>query len=180
MTATKIAPELSIEKWLNTESSISLAGLRGKVVMISAFQMLCPGCVEIGLPQAKKVRDTFSAEDIVVLGLHTVFEHHDAMQEASLKAFLYEYRIHFPVGIDKPSKQGALPETMKQYAMQGTPTTLLIDHSGQLRKQYFGHIPDIALGAELMSLMKEKGDKASNLSNSSILEQVCNIEGNCT
>ena len=30
--------------------------------------------------------------------------------------------------------------TMQAYQMQGTPTLLLIDHAGRLRRQVFGHL----------------------------------------
>ncbi len=75
------APELIVEKWLNTEKALTLASLKGKVVAIHAFQMLCPGCVLHGVPQAQKLFEMFSEEHVAVLGLHTVFEHHEAMQE---------------------------------------------------------------------------------------------------
>lgn len=149
------APEFEIETWLNTQAPISLEKCRGKVVYAFAFQMLCPGCVEVCLPQARKVHATFSGDEVQVIGLHTVFEHHDAMRETSLRAFLHEYRIGFPVGIDKTGDSGPIPQTMRRYQMQGTPTLLLIDRLGRLRKQQFGHTPDLLLGAELMALIKE-------------------------
>jgi hypothetical protein len=43
---------------------------------------------------------------LAVIGLHTVFEHHSAMQEDSLRAFLHEYKVQFPVAIDKPGIAG--------------------------------------------------------------------------
>ena len=67
------APELIVSHWLNTDSPITLASLLGKVVAIEAFQMLCPGCVSHGLPQATRIAETFSKDDIIVLGVHTVF-----------------------------------------------------------------------------------------------------------
>jgi hypothetical protein len=74
-----VAPALQIERWLNTEQPITLESLRGKVVVLEAFQMLCPGCVSHGLPQAMRVRATFPSGRVAVVGLHTVFEHHEAM-----------------------------------------------------------------------------------------------------
>ncbi len=51
-----------------------------------------------------------------MLGLHSVFEHHDAQgTREALGAFLHEYRISFPVGIDAPSDEGRLPKTMTAY-----------------------------------------------------------------
>lgn len=43
-------PELQVGRWFNSDAPLSLAGLRGKVVALHAFQMLCPGCVAHGLP----------------------------------------------------------------------------------------------------------------------------------
>lgn len=147
------APELQISKWLNTDEPISLASIRGKVIMAVGFQMLCPGCVELCIPQAKLVYSTFSPKDVQVIGLHTVFEHHEGMREESLKAFLYEYKIHFPVGIPYYAEGSSIPKVMEEYKMQGTPTTILIDKQGKIRKNQFGHTPDLQLGAEIMSLI---------------------------
>jgi len=38
----------------------------------------------------------------VVLGLYTVFEHYAAITPVSLKAFAFEYKLLFSIGIDKP------------------------------------------------------------------------------
>lgn len=160
MPAPRPAPEFEILKWLNTNAPVTLADLRGKVVVAFAFQMLCPGCVEHCIPQARKVHAFFSEADVAVIGLHTVFEHHDAMGETALRAFLHEYRLTFPVGIDKPSGDplDPVPATMRNYNMQGTPTLLLVDRQGRLRKQKFGHEHDLILGAEIMALMREATD----------------------
>ena len=117
-------PELAVSRWFNTTEPITLAGLKSKVVVLMAFQMLCPGCVEHGLPQAKRLRQRFSPQEVAVIGLHTVFEHHKAMTQDALEAFLHEYRWPFPVGVDMANGT-AMPKTMAAYEMQGTPTLLL-------------------------------------------------------
>lgn len=150
------APELSVSKWLNTKQSINLAGLRGRVVVIEAFQMLCPGCVSHGLPQAQEIARTFSKDKVMVIGLHTVFEHHDAMGPTALKAFLHEYRIGFPVGIDMPGK-GSVPQTMQAYGLQGTPSLVLIDPRGYKRAQYFGETSSLRIGADIGTMLTEQG-----------------------
>ncbi len=150
------APELQVEPWMNAKGDISLESCLGKVVLIEAFQMLCPGCVEHGLPQAQKAYQLFSPDDLVVLGLHSVFEHHAAMGPESLKAFLHEYRVSFPVGVDIPADSGPVPKTMASYELQGTPSLILIDRRGYLRRQKFGAISDLQLGAEIMALIKEE------------------------
>lgn len=153
-TAFRLAPEWQVDVWLNRAQPLSLAQLRGRVVLLHAFQMLCPGCVNHGLPQAQRVHTTFPPDDVAVVGLHTVFEHHEAMTETALRAFVREYRLSFAIGIDRPVATQTVPATMAAYRMQGTPTTVLIDRDGRLRAHYFGAVDDLRLGAELMSLIK--------------------------
>lgn len=147
------APEISVSKWLNTKENLSLEKLKGKVIAIHAFQMLCPGCILHGVPQAQKLFTTFSEEHLAVLGLHTVFEHHEAMTEVSLKAFLHEFRIDFPVGIDTPGVGTPIPKTMETYHLQGTPSWIIIDQAGDVVLQAFGTVDDMTLGAEICRLI---------------------------
>jgi len=145
-------PDWSVETWFNHEGDLHLADLHGRVVVLEAFQMLCPGCVSHGLPQAKRVREAFAAADVAVVGLHSVFEHHDAMQPHALEAFLHEYGIRFPVAVDRPTS-GGIPETMAMYGLRGTPSLLLFDRDGHLRAHHFGVVGDLELGAEIGSLL---------------------------
>jgi hypothetical protein len=151
----RAAPDWQVGEWLNSDGPLTLHDLRGRVVAALAFQMLCPGCVAQALPQMQRVRDAFPESEVAVIGLHTVFEHHEAQGRRDvLSAFLHENRIGFPVGIDAQG-DGVLPQTMSAYAMQGTPTLLLIDRAGRLRMQRFGHIDDLRLGAAIASLVAE-------------------------
>lgn len=151
----KKAPELSVEKWLNTEEPISIKNSLGKVIVFEAFQMLCPGCVLEGLPKFQRLYNYFSSnKNIVLFGLHTVFEHHQAMTEKNLKVFLYEFGYNFPVGIDT-HKNDEIPETMKKYNLRGTPSLVLIDKNGYIRNIYFGSVDEIELGYQIGLLLKE-------------------------
>ena len=151
------APPWATREWFNTQRPLHLTDLRGQVVVLHTFQMLCPGCVQHGLPQAQRVHNTFAGAGVVVVGLHTVFEHHAAMTPVSLQAFLHEYRIRFPVGVDAPSGQAhnPVPLTMQAYGLQGTPSLVLIDRQGQLRHHAFGAVDDLALGASIATLIAE-------------------------
>lgn len=150
------APEWLTTTWFNTPEAFDLERLRGQVVVLHAFQMLCPACVAHGIPQAQRVAEIFKSAPLTVIGLHTVFEHHEAMGLESLRAFLHEYRVRFPVGVDAPGQDGdPMPRTMRAYAMRGTPTTLLIDAQGRLRRQVFGVHDDLLLGAEIGTLLAE-------------------------
>ena len=157
-----MAPALQVERWFNTPTPITLEALRGKVVVLEAFQMLCPGCVSHGLPQATRIHASFAHEQVAVIGLHTVFEHHAAMTPVALQAFLHEYRVPFPVGVDQPGDIDPIPRTMRAYAMRGTPTLILIDRNGRLRHQHFGQVGDLLLGAQIAGLLGEPYVDAAN------------------
>src|SRR5262245_49315383 len=147
-------PELAVTRWLNTRAPLSLKALKGQVVVVVAFQMLCPGCVSHALPQARRLAEQFSDDEVVVLGLHSVFEHHAAMGAEALEAFVHEYSWAFPIAIDTPDGDG-MPRTMAAYEMRGTPTLLIFDREGRLRRHYFGHVEDMRLAAEVMALAIE-------------------------
>lgn len=151
----EMAPELQVATWLNSDKDLSLSELKGSVVAIYVFQMLCPGCVHHSIPQLKKLQQIFNSENIQILGMHSVFEHHDANSKETLKAFLYENKINLPVAIDAAGEGTPIPKTMETYRLQGTPSLILIDKQGYLRKVHFGHVDDLVLGAEIMALIKE-------------------------
>ena len=157
---TSLTPELQISDWLNTTQPLTLAALRGKVVVLHAFQMLCPGCVQFGIPLAQRMHETFDPKQVAVIGLHTVFEHHAVMNRDALAVFIHEYKLHFPIGIDKPGDQHGIPLTMRTYNLQGTPSIILIDKSGRLRLQKFGHASDLMLGFTIGALLAEATDEA--------------------
>lgn len=88
-------------QWFNHDAPLRLADLRGQVVMLHAFQMLCPACVRLATPQAQQVHEQFGGQGLTVVGLHTVFEHHEAMRPVSLQAYIVENRLRFPIGVDR-------------------------------------------------------------------------------
>ena len=155
MSAHPAAPAWQVSQWFNTKFPLDLAGLHGRVIALHAFQMLCPGCVMHGIPQAERLHRKLAGEGVTVVGLHTVFEHHDAMRPVSLQAFLHEFRVTHPVGVDTPTSGQRVPATMQAYGMQGTPTLVLIDRAGRIRYQHFGRLDDLTVGAEVMRLQCE-------------------------
>ncbi|MCK9516505.1 MAG: TlpA disulfide reductase family protein [Ottowia sp.] len=150
------APELQVSQWFNASEPIALGDLRGKVVMLYAFQMLCPACVKVATPQAQEADRRFAGEDLAVIGLHTVFEHHAAQQPSVLAAYIHENRLRFPIGVDEPGgDKSSIPKTMRRYALEGTPSTVLIDRAGRIRLRELGAMPDLALGVALGRLLAE-------------------------
>jgi len=152
-TVESTAPEIQVSNWFNTPAPLTLAALRGEVVMLHAFQMLCPGCVMQETPQAVRVWNQFRERGLKVIGLHTVFEHHAVMTPEALAVYLHEFRIPFPVGVDRASTDRSVPQTMAAYEMRGTPTTILIDRAGEIRHHHFGSNYDGSLADEIEILL---------------------------
>ncbi|MEQ1650870.1 MAG: redoxin family protein, partial [Hyphomicrobium sp.] len=150
-------PEFTTSKWLNSDKKIALKDFRGKVIVVAVCQIACPGSVKFGLPQAERIRKSFTTDEVAVIGLHMAFEKFDQQTPDKVQAFLKDSGIDIPVAYDKPNGEG-LPQTMKDYELQGTPAILVFDRQGRLRRHYLGAVDDLRIGAEIMGmLMEDKG-----------------------
>lgn len=151
-------PEIQAAAWLNTETPPTLKGLKGRVVVLAAFQQHCPGSLKHGLPQAARLAAAFNDDEVVVIGLNTPFEDAAKQDKAALETFVAEHGLSFPIALDKTGSKGSLPKTMETYEIQGTPTVLIFDRQGRLRRHYLGQLDDLRLGAEVMALTIEARD----------------------
>jgi hypothetical protein len=125
------------------------------VVVLHAFQIRCPGCIQLATPQAQRIHDIFAAADVTVIGLHTVFENHDAMTSDALAQFIAERGLTFPIAMDAPDGHNGIPLTMRELALDGTPSLILLDRAGRIRMKRLGHVPDLELGAAIATLAAE-------------------------
>lgn len=172
---------LDVSEWVNSEP-ISVESLRGRVVIVEAFQMLCPGCIAHGIPLAQRLRRTFDPGEVMVLGLHTVFEYHSVMGREALEVFLHGNRIDFPVAIDRPIVGQAIPSTMRRYGLRGTPSMMIIDREGRVREILFGAVDELALGAYIDRLLAERVSETVLPATSSeprATGSTCSVDGTC-
>ena len=149
------APPLQAASWLNVNVAEppTLETMRGRVVLLHAFQMHCPACHELATPQAQRVHDRFPRDDVAVLGLHSVFEDHESQSPERLARYVREQRLTFPIAIDAPGGADGIPLTMKALNLDGTPTLILLDREGRIRMKRLGHVPDLELGASIGALL---------------------------
>ena len=129
-----------------------------------------------GLPQAQQIAALFPTEKVAVIGLHTVFEHHAAMTPVSLKAFIHEYRLTFPIGIDEAG-DGNIPKTMEALQLRGTPSLVIIDQSGFLVANHFGRVSDLQIGAEIATLLSNQNPKSDHRSTTKNTIDNCDDNG---
>jgi hypothetical protein len=147
-------PELAASAWLNAPEPRPLKSLKGKVVVLTAFQTHCPGSLKHGLPQAERVAQGFTDDEVAVIGLNVAFEEPEQQTKDKLAAFCEAQGLSFAVAKDTING-GDIPKTMAAYEIQGTPTTLIFDRQGRLRRHYLGRIDDIRLAAEIMAFCME-------------------------
>lgn len=137
----KPAPEWDLTGWLNGDGG-SVAGNKGKVIVIDFFQLWCPGCNKFSGPLMKHWQQVFQKDiqegRLQIVKIHTVFEGHRYQNNDRLKAYIEEKEITLPVGLDRHKEGSHLPETMLRYKTRGTPETAVIDKEGVIRFQNFG------------------------------------------
>jgi len=149
-------PELAAASWINTDGKVTLKGARGKVVVLAAFQTTCSGSLKHALPQAARIHKGFERVAIEVIGLNVTFDGQGSVTPVKLAAFAQKHELAFPIALDKEGTPQSA--TMAAFEMQGTPTILLFDRQGRLRRHYLGQVDDLRLGAEIMALSIEPAD----------------------
>jgi thiol-disulfide isomerase/thioredoxin len=115
------APELSGRGWLGTDAPLTLAELRGRVVLLDFWTFCCVNCLHV-LDELRPLEQRFR-DVLVVIGVHSPKFAHEADPEA-LAAAVERYEVHHPV-LDDPAL-----ETWKQYAVRAWPTLVVVDPEG--------------------------------------------------
>ena len=83
----ELAPELQLGSWVQ-DGPVTLAGLRGQVVLLEVFQVNCPGCFLQGLPEAIRLHDLYQDQGLAVVGIATAFEDYEKNTLENLKQLL--------------------------------------------------------------------------------------------
>jgi cytochrome c biogenesis protein CcdA/thiol-disulfide isomerase/thioredoxin len=127
------APPISgITQWLNTPDgrSLSIAGLRGRVVLVDFWTYSCINC-QRSLPHVEAWNRAYAADGLTVIGVHTpefAFEH--VVSNVAVAA--RQLGVLYPVAIDNQYA------TWTAYENSYWPAEYLIDASGRVRHVDFG------------------------------------------
>ena len=118
------APDLDgAAEWLNVAAPVSMAQLRGKVVLIDFWTYGCVNCMHV-LRDLKALEDRFR-DELVVIGVHSPKFTNERSSD-NLRRILVRYEIEHPVAND------AHHLLWRRYGVQAWPTRVIIDPAGNV------------------------------------------------
>ena len=141
-------------KWLNTQKPLSIAALKGKVVLVDFWTYTCINCIRT-LPFVTSWYDKYKDKGFVVIGVHTPefqFEHDSSNVLNAIKMF----NIHYPVVQDNNYA------IWNNYNNQYWPAEYLIDAEGNIRREEFGEGEYAQTEMAIQILLKEAGQKVTS------------------
>jgi thiol-disulfide isomerase/thioredoxin len=116
------APELAGGRgWLNTDKPLSLAALKGKVVLLDFWTYGCINCIHI-IPDLKRLERKY-ANNLVVIGVHSA-KFDNEKETDNIRRIIMRYEIEHPVVNDADFA------IWQAYAVRAWPTQYLIDPAG--------------------------------------------------
>ena len=143
------APDVhDISAWINSRP-LSLAGLRGKVVLVDFWTYSCINCLRT-LPYLKAWDARYRSKGLVILGVHTpefAFEH----DLGNVRAAVERLGVGYPVALDNGYG------TWKAYSNNYWPADYLVDQAGRVRDVHFGE-GDYAKTERNIRLLLEAGN----------------------
>jgi sugar lactone lactonase YvrE len=107
--------------WLNVAEPLTLAGLRGKVVILDFWTYGCINCIHV-MDELERLRARFGHK-IAVIGVHSPKFDNEANPE-TLRSFLFRYQRDEPV-VNDPEYR-----LMRLYGVRAWPTLAVIDPAG--------------------------------------------------
>ena len=110
-------------EWLNSEHPLSLAGLKGKVVVLDFWTYGCINCIH-NLPWLKRLETEF-AEELVVIGVHSAKFSQEGQTE-NLRNIVLRYDLSHPIVNDNEF------QVLGMWGVQAWPTLVIIDPAGNV------------------------------------------------
>ena len=145
------APEFAdTQRWFNT-TPLSMARLRGRVVLIDFWTYTCINCIRT-LPYLKAWDARYRDQGLTIVGVHTPefgFERKDSNVVAAIK----RQGLRYPVVQD--NEYG----TWNAFGNQFWPAKYLIDHQGRVRYFHAGEGDYAETEAAIRALLVAAGDR---------------------
>lgn len=149
---TRAVPFPEHSTWLNTPTPLSLADLKGHVVLLDFWTYCCINCIHV-LPDLTYLEEKYQNEPFVVIGIHAA-KFDNEQNPAHVRSAIERYEIQHPVISDSDHT------LWRAYGVHAWPTLILLDTEGTIRGQASGEgnrdIIDNAIGKLLNEGKKHK------------------------
>jgi thiol-disulfide isomerase/thioredoxin len=123
------APELTGGRgWLNTDKPLSLASLKGKIVLLDFWTYGCINCLHV-IPDLEKLEKKY-ANQLVIIGVHSG-KYENEKETDNIRRVIVRYDIAHPVYNDADFA------VWRAYNINAWPTRVLIDPAGYI----VGYVP---------------------------------------
>jgi thiol-disulfide isomerase/thioredoxin len=109
--------------WLNTDHPLTLAELRGKVVLLDFWTYCCINCMHV-IPDLKRLEAKYP-DELVVVGVHSAKFTNESLTDNIRQAVL-RYEIEHPVINDRNMV------LWREYGIRAWPSFVLIDPAGKV------------------------------------------------
>jgi thiol-disulfide isomerase/thioredoxin len=109
--------------WLNVDGPLSLADLRGKIVLLDFWTYGCINCLHV-IPELKQLEEKYAGE-LVVVGVHSAKFDNEAETE-NIRRIIQRYELAHPVVNDHDFV------VWNAYGARAWPTFVLIDPRGDV------------------------------------------------
>ena len=136
--------------WLNTEKPLSIASLKGRVVLLDFWTYCCINCLHV-LPDLKYLEQKYK-DSLTVIGVHSAkFENEKEVE--NIRQAILRYDIEHPVIVDSGMK------VWQNYAVRAWPTLMVIDPESYVVGFVSGEGNREALDSLVGKLIAEYKDK---------------------
>jgi thiol-disulfide isomerase/thioredoxin len=144
----RIAPELTgISGYINTDP-ITLASLKGKVVLVDFWTYSCINCIRT-IPYLNAWHEKYADKGLVIIGVHTP-EFEFEKDYNNVKAAVEKFEIKYPVVQDNDKG------TWNAYENRYWPHKYLIDNEGYIRNDHIGEGGYAETEKVIQSLLAER------------------------
>ncbi len=110
-------------EWLNTSQPVTMASLKGKVVVLDFWTYCCINCMHV-LPDLKKLEHKYPRE-LVVIGVHSA-KFDTEKETENIRQAILRYEIEHPVVNDNQMR------IWQQWGVHAWPTVFLVDPEGKV------------------------------------------------
>ena len=133
VSAPRAAPLWQNRAWLNAAQPVTVASLRGQVVLVNFWVYSCYNCTNT-LPALRGIAARYADQPFQLIGIHTPefgpsSGEHDRANVAKANA---KYGVTWPVAQDNDNA------TWNLYGIRYWPSFVLIDKQGRIRHEGYG------------------------------------------